>query len=51
MAHQMKNLCVFSVLHCLEGHLLWHPGVPQKSKNWAPRDGLEKDRGRVWAVP
>ena len=32
MTHQMKNLCVFSVFHCVEGHLMRHPGVPQIEK-------------------
>ena len=31
MTHQMKTFCVFSVLHCAEGHLMRHPGAPQ---NW-----------------
>ena len=30
MAHQMKHLCGFSVLHCVEGHLVRHAGVPQE---------------------
>ena len=32
MAHQMKNLCGFSVFHCVEGQLVRHPGVPRKWK-------------------
>ena len=37
MAHQMKNICGFSVFHCVEGHLVRHPGVSQKRK-MGPRE-------------
>ena len=30
MAHQMKNLFGFSVFIVWKGHLVRHPGVPQK---------------------
>ena len=30
MTHRMKNLCLFSVFHCVEGHWVRHPGVPPK---------------------
>ena len=46
----MKNLCAFSVFHCVEGYLVRHPGVPQY-ENEAPRDELKNGRARVWAVP
>ena len=52
--HQMKNLYVFSVFHCVEGcrRGTWCVirGTP-KMKNGAPRDELKNGRGRVWVVP
>ena len=53
MAHQMKNLCGFSVFHCVEGGIFFGAsarGTP-KMKNGAPRDELKDGRGRGWAVP
>ena len=51
MAHQMKNLCGFSVFHCVEGAFGASPGGTPKMKNGAPRDELKNGRGRGWAVP
>ena len=43
MAYQMKNLCGFSVFHCIEGafgaSFIW--GGTPKMKNGAPRDELK----------
>ena len=50
MAHQMKNLCVFSVFHCVEGAFGAASGGTPKMKNGAPRDELRNGRGRGWAV-
>ena len=50
MAHQMKNLCGFSVFHCVEGAFgASSGGTPMK--NGAPRDELKNGRGCGWAVP
>ena len=50
MAHQMKNHCVFSVFHCVEGACgAASEGTP-KMKNGALRDELKNGRGRGWAV-
>ena len=51
MAHQMKNLCGFSVFHCVEGAFGVSSGGVPKMKNGAPRDELKNGRGRGWAVP
>ena len=52
MAHQMKNLCGFSLCSTVyKGHLVRHLGYPKKMKNAAPRDELKNGRGRGWAVP
>ena len=51
MAHQMKNLCGFSVFHCVEGAFGASSGGTPKMKNAAPRDELKNGRGRGWAVP
>ena len=51
MAHQMKNLCGFSVFHCIEGAFGVSSGGTPKMKNGAPRDELKNGRGRCWAVP
>ena len=50
MAHQMKNLCVFSVFHCVEGAFGAAFGVTPKMKNGVPRDELKNGRGRGGAV-
>ena len=51
MAHQMKNLCGFSVFHCVEGAFGASSGGTPKMKNGAPRDELKNGRGRGWDVP
>ena len=51
MAHQMKNLCDFSVFHCVEGAFGASSGGTPKMKNGAPRDELKNGRGHRWAVP
>ena len=51
MAHRMKNLCGFSVFHCVEGAFGASSGGTPKMKNGAPRDELQNGRGRGWAVP
>ena len=51
MAHQMKNLCGFSVFHCVEGAFGASSGGTPKMKNGAPRDELKNGHGRGWAVP
>ena len=51
MAHQMKNLCGFSVFHCVEGAFGASSGGTPNMKNGAPRDELKNGRGRGWAVP
>ena len=51
MAHQMKNLCGFSVFHCVEGAFGASSGGTPKMKNGALRDELKNGRGRGWAVP
>ena len=43
-------LCVFSVFHCVEGHLMRHPGVTPKLKIRVLRDKLKNGRGRGWAA-
>ena len=50
MAHQMKNLCVFSMFHCVEGALGVASGGTPKMKHGAPRDELKNGRGRGLAV-
>ena len=50
MAHQMKNLCVFFVFHCVEGAFSAASGGTPKMQNGAPRDELKNGRGRGWAV-
>ena len=50
MAHQMKNLCVFSVHDCVEGAFGAASGGTPKMKNGAPRDELKNGCGRGWAV-
>ena len=51
MAHQMKNLCGFSVFHCVEGAFGASSGGSPKMKNGAPRDEPNNARGRGWVVP
>ena len=51
MAHQMKNLFVFHVFHCVEGAFGAASGGTPKMKNGAPRDELRNGCGCVWAVP
>ena len=51
MAHQMKNLCGFSVFHCVEGAFGASSWGTPKMKNGAPRDELKNGRGRAWASP
>ena len=51
MAHQMKNLCGFSVFHCVEGAFDASCGGTPKMKNGALRDELKNGCGRGWAVP
>ena len=51
MTHQMKNLCGFSVFHCIEGAFGASSGGTPKMKRRAPRDELKNGRGRGWAVP
>ena len=46
MAHQMQNLCVFSVFHCVEGAFGAASGGAPKMKNGAPQDELKNGRGR-----
>ena len=50
MTHQMKNLCVFSLFHCVEGGFDAASGGTPKMKIGAPRDELRNGRGRGWAV-
>ena len=46
----MKNICVFSVLHYVEGASdAISRGTPEL-RNGAPRDELKNGRGSVWAV-
>ena len=47
MAHQMKNLCGFSVFHSSGAS----SGGTPKMKNGALRDELKNSRGHGWAVP
>ena len=47
MTHQMKNLCGFSVFHCVEGAFGASSGGTPKMKNGAPRDELKNGCGRV----
>ena len=51
MAHQMKNLCGFSVFHCVEGGFGASSGGTPKMKNGAPQDEPKNGRGRGWVVP
>ena len=51
MAHQMKNLCGFSVFHCVEGAFGASSGGTPEMKMGPPRDGLKNGRGRGWAGP
>ena len=51
MPHQMKNIFVFSVFHCVEGELDVTCRGTRKSQTEAPREELKNDRGRGWAVP
>ena len=46
MAHQMKNLCGFSVFPCVEGAFCASSGGTPKMKNGAPRDEPKNGRGR-----
>ena len=46
----MKNLCGFSVFHCVEGALGASSRGTPKMKNGTPRDELKNGRGRGWAV-
>ena len=50
MAHKMKNLCVLSVFHCVQGTFGAASGGTPKRKNGAPREELKNGRGRGWAV-
>ena len=47
----MKNLCGFSVFHCVEGAFGASSGATPKMKNGAPRDEPKNGRGRGWVVP
>ena len=49
MTHQMKNLCGFSVFHCVEGAFGASSWGTPKMKNGAPRDELKNGHGRGWA--
>ena len=51
MAHQMKNLCVFSVLHCVEGAFGASSRGTPKLKHGVPRDELKNGCGCVCTVP
>ena len=51
VAHQMTNLCGFSVFHCVEGTFGASSGGIPKMKNGAARDELKNGRGRGWALP
>ena len=51
MAHQMKNLCGFSVFHCVEGPFGASTRVTPKMKHGAPRDEPKNGRGWGWVVP
>ena len=51
MAHQMKNLCGFSVFHCAERAFGTSSGGCPNMKNRDPRDELKNGRARGWAVP
>ena len=46
MAHQMKNLFVFSVFECVEGAFGAASGGTPEMQNGAPRDELKNGRGR-----
>ena len=47
----MKNLCGFSVFHCVEKPFDASSGDTPKMKNGAPRDEPKNGRGRGWVVP
>ena len=47
MAHQMKDLCVFSVFHCVEGAFDAYP----KIEKWGSARWAQNCCGCVWAVP
>ena len=51
MAHQIQNLCGFSMLHCVEGAFGASSGGTPKLKNGVPRDELKHGCGCVWAFP
>ena len=51
MAHQMKNLCGFSVFHRVQGAFGASSGGTPKMKNGALQDEVKNGRGRGWAVP
>ena len=51
MTHQMQNLCVFSVCHCVAGAFAAASGGTPKMKNGVLRDELKSGRGRGWVVP
>ena len=51
MAHQMKNLCGFSVFHCVEGAFGASSMGTRKLQNGVLRDELKNGCGCVWAVP
>ena len=50
MAHQVRNLCLFSVFHCVDGSWCGIQGYP-KTKKGARRDELKNGRGRVLGHP
>ena len=50
MTHRMKNLCVFSVFHCVEGAFGAASRGTPKTKNGTLPDELKNGRGRGWAV-
>ena len=51
MTHQMRNLCNFSVFHCVEGAFDATSRGTRKLQNRERQGELRNGRGRGWAVP
>ena len=52
MAHQMKNLCLFSVLHCVEGAGAFDASSRgTQNWKWGSARWAQNGCGCVWAVP